>query len=79
MFNFKYQRIFLTLISFENGILAIGVEFTLILKIEAILIAEHIINFNSVFEPTLYINNLLKTASSIFINDAIYTIIVNII
>ncbi len=36
-------------------------------------------NFDLVFEPTLYTNNPLKTVSSISINDIVYTIIANII
>jgi len=79
MFGFRYQWTSLTLILFENDIFAIDVEFIFILKVEIILIIEYAINLDPVFEPTLYIDNLLKIAFFISISDIVYTIIVNII
>ncbi len=49
------------------------------LEIEAILIAEYIMKLNLNLEFILYINDLLKPASSISVNNTVYTITVDII
>ena len=79
MLSSRYQRTSLTSTPFENSIPTISIEFIFILKIEAILIAEYITMFNPNLESILYTNDFLKLTSFTFINDAIYTIIVNII
>ncbi len=81
VFGFRYQRISLVLISFENNILAINVEFIFILKTKVILIAKYITRTNLYFDSEfiLYINNLLKLTFSISISNIIYTIITDII
>ncbi len=81
IFGFRYQYIFLTSTSFENDIFVINVEFILTLKTEATLIIKYTAKTNLYFnlEFTLYINNLLKSAFSISINDTVYTIITDTI
>ncbi len=79
MFGSRYQRTSLTSVLFENSIFAINVEFTFILKIEAILIVKYTTKFDFNLEFISYIDNLLKLASSISVNDTIYTIITNAI
>ena len=75
----QYQRTSLTLAPFENGIFTMNIKFIFTLEIKAILIAEYIIRLDLNPESTLCTNDLLKPASSIPINDAVYTIIANII
>ncbi len=56
-----------------------NVEFILILEVEAILIAEYTTRLDSNLKSTFYIDNLPKPVFFIFINDIIYTIIINVI
>ncbi len=79
MLGSRYQRTSLASVPFENGIFTISVEFIFILKVEAILIAKHATRFDSNPKSIPCVNNLLKPASSIFVNDIIYAIIANAI
>ncbi len=79
MFGSRYQRTSLVSALFENGIPAMSVEFTFILKVEVILITKYTTKFNFNPESTFYINDLLKLAFSISISNIIYTIIANVI
>ncbi len=81
IFGSRYQRTSLASVPFENNIFAINAKFILISKTKVILIAEHAIrpNLHLNSELTFYVDNPLKLASFIPINNTVYTIITDII